>query len=54
MQVEQNEKSIAASLKISNDEEDMEEVEDEELSLPLYRYRQNIQVSTRRAKRAGK
>ena len=34
MQVEQNEKSITASLEISDDEEDIEEVEDEGLFLP--------------------
>ena len=37
MQIEQNEKSIAASLEISNDEKSMEEVENEGLSLPPYR-----------------
>ena len=38
MQVEQNEKSIAASLEISNDEQDEEEAgeKDEKLFLPLY------------------
>jgi len=42
MQMKQNEKSIAASLEISDDKEDMEEVEDEGLFLPPHRYRQNI------------
>ena len=46
IQVEQNEKSIAASLKISDDEEDMEEIEDKELSLLPHKYRQNIQASS--------
>ena len=54
MQVEQNEKSIIASLEISDDEEDMEKVEDEGLFLPLYKYRQNIQASPWRVKRAGR
>jgi len=38
LQVEQNEKSIAALLEISDDEQDMEEEEDEELSLPPHRH----------------
>ena len=42
MQVEQNEKSIVVSLEISDNEEDMEEVEDKCLSLLLHRYRQNV------------
>jgi hypothetical protein len=54
MQVEQNEKSITVSLEISDDEEDIEEVEDKELSLSLHRYRQNVQASVWRVKRAGK
>ena len=54
MQVEQNEKLIAASLEISNDKEGMEEVEDEGLSLPTHRYTQNVQASPWRAKRAGR
>jgi hypothetical protein len=47
LQVEQNEKSIAASLEISDDEQDMKEggEEDEELSLPLYKNIHNAQVS---------
>jgi hypothetical protein len=54
MQVEQNKKSIAASLEISDNEKNMEEVEDERLSLPPHRYRQNVQASTWRVKRADK
>jgi beta-lactamase superfamily II metal-dependent hydrolase len=38
MQVKQNKKSIVASLELSNNEESIEEVEDEELSLPSYGY----------------
>ena len=53
MQVEQTEKSIVASLEISDDEQDMEEKEDddERLSLPSYR---NGKASPRRARRAGR
>ena len=54
MQVEQNEKSIAASLEISDDEEGMEEIEDEGLSLLSHGYTQNVQASPWRAKRAGR
>ena len=54
MQVEQNEKSIAISLEISNDEQDMEEEEDEELLLPLHRHTQNMQASPWRVRRAGR
>jgi hypothetical protein len=52
-QVEQTEKSIAASLEISNDEQDMEEKEDDDkrLSLPSHR---NRKASSRRARRAGR
>jgi hypothetical protein len=58
-QVEQNEKSIAASLEISDDEQDMEEEEEEEenngmLSLPPHRYTQNVEASSWRARRAGR
>ena len=51
-QVEQTEKSIVASLKISDDEQDIEEEEDDDqrLSLPLYR---QGKASSRRARRAG-
>ena len=54
MQVEQNKKSIVALLEISDDEEDMEEVEDEGLSLPPHGYKQNIQASLWRVKRVGR
>ena len=53
--VEQNEKTIAASLEISDDEQDMEdEDEDEGLFLPPHRYTQNVQASPWRARRAGR
>jgi hypothetical protein len=44
IQVEQNEKSIAALLEISDDEQDGEkkEGEDEKLSLPPYKHTQNM------------
>ena len=47
LQVEQNERSITASLEISDDEHNMkeEEEEDESLSLPSHRHTQNTQVS---------
>jgi hypothetical protein len=55
LQVEQNEKSIAVSLEISDDEQDMEEgEEEEELSLPPYKYIHNVQASPRRARRVGR
>ena len=54
MQIEQNEKLIAASLEISDDEQDMEEEEDEELSLPPHRRTQNMQASSWRVRRAGR
>ena len=56
LQMEQNEGSIAASLKISDNEYDMEEEneEDESLSLPSHRHIQNIQASPWRARRVGK
>ena len=52
-QVEQTEKSIAASLEISDNEQDMEEKEDddERLSLPSHR---NGKASFQRARRAGR
>jgi hypothetical protein len=51
-QVEQTEKSIAASLEISDDEQDMEEENDDEgLSLPLHK---QGKASPRRARRAGR
>lgn len=54
-QVEQTEKSIAASLEISDDEQDDEEEEggDEELSLPSHRHTQNS-PSPRRIRRVGR
>ena len=56
LQVEQNERSIAASLEISDDKHDMEEEkeEDESLSLPSHRHTQNTQASPWRARRVGK
>ena len=52
-QVEQTKKSIAASLEISDDEQDMEEKEDddERLSLPSHR---NGKASPWRVRRAGR
>jgi hypothetical protein len=55
LQVEQNEKSIAVSLEISDDEQDMEEgEEEEELSLPPHKHIHNVQASPRRARRVGR
>ena len=59
VQVEQNEKSIVASLEISDDEQDEEEKEegeeeDEGLSLPPHRHTQNMQTSLRRKRRAAR
>jgi hypothetical protein len=56
LEVEQNEKSIAASLEISDDEQGVEEdrvegEKDEGLFLPPYRH---TQASPRRARRAGR
>jgi hypothetical protein len=46
IQVEQNEKSIAASLEISDDEQDMEEEEDDDGRLGLsHRHTHNAQAS---------
>jgi hypothetical protein len=47
IQVEQNEKSIAASLEISDDEQDMEEEEDDDGRLRLlpHRHTHNMQAS---------
>jgi hypothetical protein len=53
-QVEQTEKSIAALLEISDDEQDIEEEDDddnERLSLPLHR---NGKASPQRVRRAGR
>jgi hypothetical protein len=46
MQVEPNEKLIAALLEISDDKEDIEEIENEGLSLLSYEHIQNIQASS--------
>jgi hypothetical protein len=53
--VEQTEKSIAASLEISDDEQDNEEEEggDEELSLPPHKYTSNS-LSPQRIRRVGR
>ena len=51
VQIEQSEKALAVSLEISDNEEDLEEV-DKELSLPLHRYTQNVQASPQRVKRS--
>ena len=52
MQVEQ--KSIAALLEISDDEEGMEEIEDKGLSLLSHGHRQNVQASPWKANRVGR
>ena len=52
-QVEQTEKSIAASLEISDDEQDIEEEEDDDQRLSLPSHRQG-KASPRRARRAGR
>ena len=54
LQIEQNEKLIATSLEISDDEQNMEEEEDKELSLPPYKHTQNMQASPWRVRRAGR
>ena len=56
LQVKQNERSITASLEISDDEYDMEEEEEENesLSLPSHRHTQNTQASPWRVRRVGK
>jgi hypothetical protein len=58
IQVEQNEKSIAASLEISDDEQDMEEKEEEDddrrLGLPPHRYIHNTQASPWSTRRTGR
>ena len=53
MQVEQVEKSIAASLDISDDDQDMEE-EDNALTLPPHRHTQNAHASPRRVTKSGR
>jgi hypothetical protein len=52
-QVEQTEKSIAASLEISDYEQDMEEKEDDDQRLSLLSHRQG-KASSQRARRAGR
>jgi hypothetical protein len=54
--VEQDERELAASCSISDDEQDMEEEEEigERLSLPLHRYQHDVQASPRRARRASR
>jgi hypothetical protein len=54
--VEQSERSLAASLEISDDEQGMEEEEEdgERLSLLQYRYTYDILASPQRARRAGR
>ena len=56
IQVEQNEKSIAASLEISDDEQDMEEEEDYNgrLKLPPHRHTHNAQASPWSTRRTGR
>ena len=55
-EVEQNERVLAASLEISDDEQGQgaEEEDGESLSLPPNRYAYDVQVSPRRARRAGR
>ena len=52
-QVEQTEKSIAVSLEISDDEQDIEEEDDDDQRLSLPSHRQG-KASPRRARRAGR
>jgi hypothetical protein len=54
--VEQDERELAASCSISDDEQGMEEEEGvgERLSLPSHRYQHDVQASSRRARRAGR
>ena len=54
--VEQNEKELAASCSISDDEQGMEEEEgvSERLSLLPHRYQHDVQASSRRARRVGR
>jgi hypothetical protein len=56
IEMEQKERDIAASLGISDDEQSQgaEEEDGESLSLPRHRYAYDIQVSPRRARRAGR
>jgi hypothetical protein len=53
--VEQNEKSITASLEISDDEQDMEEEDDDrKLGLPPHKHTHNTQASPWSARRTGR
>ena len=54
--VEQSERSLAASLEISDDEQGMEEEEEdgERLFLPPHRYTHDVLASLWRARRAGR
>ena len=54
IQVEQNEKSIAALLEISDNEQDIEEEDDGSLSLLPHRHTHNAQASSWSAKRVGR
>jgi hypothetical protein len=55
IQVEQNEKTIAASLEISDNEQDMEEEdEDEGVTLPPHKHTQDAQASLWRTRRPGR
>jgi hypothetical protein len=54
LQVGQNEKSIAVSLEISNDEQDIKEEKDKELSLPPHKHTQNAQTSPWKVRRASR
>jgi hypothetical protein len=56
IQVEQNEKSIAASLEISDDKQDIEEKEDDDgrLGLPPHRHTHNAQASPWSARRTSR
>ena len=55
-EVEQNERVLAASLEISDDEQGQgaKEEDGKSLSLPLNRYAYNVQASPQRARRAGR
>jgi hypothetical protein len=55
-EVEQNERVLAASLEISDDEQGQgaEEEDGESLSLPPNRYAYDVQASPQRARRAGR
>jgi len=55
-EVEQNERVLAASLEISDDEQGQgaEEEDGESLSLPPNRYSYDVRASPRRVRRAGR